>query len=146
MAIKRNLKSKSEEEFWKPLISDELAFRIMNIAGQTGISPPDVILKWVLQEEAWIGLMQSGKAQTATPPKTAADNSVRKKKGANDVPLDHKSPGYKKELVKRVKKLKKEGMTLKKIAETFNDEKVPTVSGTGKWYSSSVSGLLSTKA
>jgi hypothetical protein len=122
MAIKKNLKDQSEE-IWKPLISDELAFRIMNLAVQTGVSPPDIILKWVLQEEAWIGLMQSGKSQTAKQPKTTAvDNPVQK--------------------VKSAKMLKKEGMTHNKIAETFNGEKIPTVSGTGKWYASSINNLL----
>ena len=146
MAIKKNVKNRPEESYWKPLISDELAFRIMNLAGQTGVSPPDIILKWVLQEEAWIGLMQSGKSQTAKQPKTTAvDNPVQKGKSANGASLDHKSPGYRKELVKRAKMLKKEGMTHNKIAETFNGEKIPTVSGTGKWYASSINNLLNSK-
>ena len=37
------------------------------------------------------------------------------------------------------------GITLKKIAETFNDEKVSTVSGTGKWYASSINNLMKSK-
>ena len=146
MVIKKNLKDRPEESFWKPLISDELAFRIMNIAGQTGIAPPDIILKWVLQEETLIGLIQSGKGQTTTQPKTATDNPVPKEKGVkNASSLDHKSLGYRKELVKRAKMLKKKGTTQNKIAEIFNDEKIPTVSGAGKWYSSSIANLLKSK-
>ena len=38
-----------------------------------------------------------------------------------------------------------EGMTLNKIAKTFNEERVPTVSGAGKWYYSSVANLLNAK-
>ena len=57
----------------------------------------------------------------------------------------YQSPGYRKELVKRAKMLKKEGMTHNKIAKTFNDEKVPTVSGTGKWYANSIANLLKSK-
>jgi hypothetical protein len=45
-------------------------------------------------------------------------------------------------LAKRVKKLKKEGKTLVKIAEIFNEENLPTISGKGKWYSSSITWLL----
>ena len=145
MAIKKNKKDRPEKESWKPLISAELLFRIMNIVGQTGISPPDLILKWVLQEESWIGLIQSGKGQTTTQSKTALNNPVQKEKDAKDVPLDHKSTGYRKELVKKAEMLKKKGMTHNKIAKSFNDEKIPTVSGTGKWYASSVNNLLKSK-
>jgi hypothetical protein len=45
-----------------------------------------------------------------------------------------------------VKNLKKEGMTLVKIAEIFNEENVQTVSGKGKWYSSSITNLLNSNA
>jgi hypothetical protein len=48
-------------------------------------------------------------------------------------------------LKRNAKKLKKEGMSQQKIAETFNEEKVATVSGTGKWYSSSINTLLNLK-
>ena len=81
MALKRNVKERSETGLAKPLISDELAFRIMNLAGQTGISPPDLILKWVLQEESWIGAMQSGKSNATKPPKAAAGSPLQKKEG-----------------------------------------------------------------
>ena len=145
MAIKKNKKDRPEKEHWKPLISDELLFRIMNIAGQTGVSPPDIILKWVLQEESWIGLIQNGQGQTTTQPVTAVNNTVQKEKAAKDEPLDHKSPGYRKELMKKAETLKKKGMAYKKIAETFNDEKTPTLSGTGKWYASSINNLLKSK-
>ena len=145
MVRKKNVKDRPEESFWKPLISDELLFRIMNIAGQTGISPPDLFLKWVLQEESWIGLIQSGKGQTTTQSKATVDNPVQKMKRAKDVSIDHKSPGYRKELAKKAVNLKKKGMTHNKIAETFNDEKIPTVSGTGKWYASSINNLLNSK-
>ena len=145
MVLKKNLKDRPEESFWKPVISADLLFRIKNIVEQTGISSPDLIMKWVFQEESWIGLMRSGKSNTTKPLMAAANSPIQKKKGANDVSLDHKSPGYRKELAKRAKMLKKEGMAHNKIAQTFNDEKIPTVSGTGKWYASSVSNLLKPK-
>jgi hypothetical protein len=117
----------------------------MNIAGQTGVSPPDLFLKWVLQEESWIGLIQSGNGQTTTQSKAAVNDTVQEKKDAKGVSLDHKSPGYRKELVKKAKTLKKKGMTHNKIAKVFNDEKMPTVSGTGKWYAGSIDNLLKSK-
>ena len=145
MVRKKNVKDRPEKELWKPLISDELLSRIMNIAGQTGVSPPDLIQKWVLQEESWIGLIQSGNGQTTTQSKAAVNDTVQEKKDAKDVSLDHKSPGYRKELVKKAKTLKKKGMTHNKIAKVFNDEKMPTVSGTGKWYAGSIDNLLKSK-
>ena len=150
MVLKKNVKDRSEKSFWKPVFSKDMVFRIMKIVEQTGLSPTDLVQKWILQEESMIGLMQSRKDQTIKQPKMAADTPVKKtvtvrKKGAKDVSLDHKNPGYRKELVSKVKKLKKAGMTFKKIAETFNDEKVATISGTGKWYASSINILLNPK-
>ena len=145
MVLKKNLKERPEESYWKPVISEELLLRIKNIVEQTGISPPNLIIKWVLQEESWIGLMQSSKSKATTSSKATADSSVQKKKAMKDVSLDHKSPGYRNELVKKAKMLKKEGMAHNKIAQTFNDEKIPTVSGTGKWYASSIANLLNSK-
>ena len=59
--------------------------------------------------------------------------------------IDPNSPNYRKILIKRAKKLKKKGITLAKIAEIFNEENLQTVSGKGKWYSSSIINLLSSK-
>ena len=145
MVLKKKVKDRPEESYWKPVFSAELLNRIRNIAEQTGISPPDLFLKWVLQEESLIGLIKSGKGQSTKPSKTAKDSPMQKEKGAKIISLDHKSTGFRIELMKRVKKLKKEGLTLKKIAETFNGEKVPTVSGTGKWYASSINNLVNSK-
>ena len=64
---------------------------------------------------------------------------------SKDISLDHKSPGYRKEILKMAGTLKKKGMTHNKIAKTFNDGKIPTVSGTGKWYASSIANLLHSK-
>jgi hypothetical protein len=144
MALKKNTKERSEESYWKPVFTADMVNRIRDIMIQTGLSPTDLFLKWILQEESLIGLLQSGKGQTAKQPKAAMDIPAQKEKDTKAVTqtLDHKTSGYRKELVKKAEKLRKKGMTHKKIAETFNDEKVPTVSGTGKWYSSSINILL----
>ena len=138
---KKKTEDLPEESYWKPVFSAELVSRIMKIVGQTGLSPTDLVLKWVLQEESHIGLVLANSTQTTMRSKTATEQD----KDAEDVSLDPGSPDYRKELVNRAKKLKKSGMTLKKIADTFNDEGVLTVSGTGKWYASSVANLLSSK-
>jgi hypothetical protein len=149
MPLRKKVKDQTEET-WKSLISDDLLNRIRNIVEQTGTPPPDLFLKWILQEEAFIGLMQRNKGQIAEQTETRQDVVPQKtpaasKKYAAGASLNPSSPNYRKTLVKRARNLKKEGMTLKKIAETFNDEKVLTFSGTGKWYASSINNLLKSK-
>jgi len=169
MALKKKVKDRPEKEFWKPLISDELLFRIMNIVSETGISPPDLFQKWVLQEETQIGFMQRNKGQMARQYKASPDVTEQKPEAQDKstkvvrvkvlsdpenanpeivrvkVLPEPGSPDYRKSIVKHAKKFKKEGMTLNRIAKTFNEEKVATVSGTGKWYSSSIANLLNSK-
>ena len=153
MALKKNVKERPETSLAKPLISDELAFRIMNLAGQTGVSPPDLILKWVLQEETQIGFMQRNKGQMTKQAKASPDvtelKPVAQDKSTKIVRVnvlpDPGSPDYRKSIVRHVKRFKEEGMTFKKIADTFNQQNVSTVSETGKWYASSIANLLNSK-
>ena len=51
----------------------------------------------------------------------------------------------KKMLISQVLSLRKAGKTYKQIAELFNEEKAPTVSGRGKWSPSMVINLLGNK-
>ena len=150
MALKRNVKDQSEDSFWKPMFSKELLFRLKNIVEQTGLSPSNLAHKWILQEETLIGLMQRSKEPMTEQAETRPDtdpqkNTAAQKKRADTILPDPGKPSYRKTLIKKAQKLKKGGMTLKKIAETFNEEKVLTVSGTGKWYSSSIAILLNSK-
>jgi DNA invertase Pin-like site-specific DNA recombinase len=45
-------------------------------------------------------------------------------------------------IVERVHRLKSSGMTLAAIAQVFNNERVPTGSGSGRWYAASVARVL----
>ena len=132
-----------------PFDSD-LALRIGKISEQTKLSLPDLVQKWVLQEESLIGLMRYGKEQM--PAQTDGEYPSTDQRQATDVQEEDEtaedgpgSPNYRKMLFKRAKKLRKEGITLRGIAETFNEEKLPTVSGTGKWYTSSITWLMNSK-
>ena len=127
--------------FLQPLVNDELLFMIKNIAKQTGISPPDLFLKWVLQEEFFIGVVLNNGKKRRQKSAEAYPN-VSESAEAEIVPPAPGNPEYRKKLVTRIKKLKKDGMKPNKIAKTFNEEKVPTVSGKGKWYASSIHNLL----
>ena len=150
MALRKKVKDQAKTALLEIPSNSDLPLRVEKISEQTGLSPLNLFLKWVLQEEFLIGLMQRNKEQLAEQPEPSPNVATRKnratqRKRAEAVPSDPGSLDYRETLVKKAKQLKKEGMTLKKIAETFNDEKISTVSWTGKWYASSVNNLLNAK-
>ncbi|MDR1623098.1 MAG: recombinase family protein [Synergistaceae bacterium] len=123
-------------------VDSDLPGRLQSISEQTGLSSHDLLQKWILQEESWIRVIQRGKE--------AADGQAKRMETSPDTSdlapqteeADADNSDYRKTLVDRVRKLKKEGVTLTKIAEIFNEENLTTVSGKGKWYSSSIAWLL----
>ena len=146
MARKKAVKQASEKITLEVPVGSDLPSRLGKISKQSGLSHTDLIQKWILQEEFLIGLAKYGKEYVAAKAKKSRRAARRQipdfEEQEETVTVEHGSPNYRKMLAQRAKKLKKEGMTLKKIAETFNEGKVATVSGTGKWYTSSVSWLL----
>ena len=151
LALKKDAKSPVKMIPILEVQSDsELPAKLETISEQTGLSPLSLLQKWMLQEETLIGIIQRTKEPKAEQTETRSNaespqNTDDQRKNPEAIPPDPSSPNYRKMLIKRVQKLKKEGMTLNKIAKTFNDEKVLTVSGTGKWYSSSIANLLQSK-
>ena len=141
MAIKKKMKDQPKTILMEVPPGSDLLNRLEKISEQTGVSFLNLLQKWILQEESLIGVIQRSKEPV---PKRAEAHPTVSKNATTDQPGLGK-PEYRKMLVKKAMKLKKEGVTLKKIAETFNDEKIPTVSGTGKWYSSSINNLLNLK-
>jgi hypothetical protein len=150
MAFKKEAKKRLKTiPFMEEPESSDLPGRLQKISEQTGLSSHDLLQKWILQEESLIGLMRRGKAQTAeqaeiyhdTAPQQSSD--VQEREDAAEAGPD--SPNYRKMLIRKAEKLKKAGATLVKIADIFNEEKLPTVSGKGKWYSSSITVLLQSK-
>ena len=128
----------------------DLPLRLEKISEQTGLTFLELLQNWILQEESLINTIQQNDVpipkQTETHPNIPDQkNPVAKRERPKTVPPEASSLRYRTMLVKRAKRLKKAGMTLKKIAETFNDEKMPTVSGAGKWYASSIANLLKSK-
>jgi hypothetical protein len=150
MALRKNLKSQIKTITFQVPIDSDLPARIENISEQTGLETLALFQKWVLQEESLIGLMRHSGDQTTVQAETRSDAD---RKQAPDVQEQketakinpHDKPNYRKTLVKRIKKLQKEGMTFNRIAETFNNENLPTVSGTGKWHASSLIRFLNAK-
>ena len=142
MAVRKNLKDQPKTVLLEVQSNSDLPLRLEKISEQTGLSSLSLLQKWILQEESLIGVIQRSKEPASN--RAEAHPSVSKSEDTV-VPYDPSNPNYRKILVKKAMKLKKDGMTLKKITETFNDEKVPTVSGAGKWYSSSINNLLNSK-
>jgi hypothetical protein len=153
MARRKNADSKSQAVLIDIQEAGDLTLRLEKVAEQTGLSPMNLLQKWILQEETLIGLMQqhnknqiTSQAQTkvgATPQQKPATKRAKK----DVAPLDPNDPNYiRKALIERVMELKNDGMAYTKIAQALNDEKAPTLSGTGKWYASSVTNLLKSKA
>ena len=126
-----------------------LQARIEKISERTGLSTHDLFQKWILQEETLIGIIRNNKSMEEKAETSRDDKPQRKpvarRKSTESVLTDTSSLNYRKTLIKMAMKYKKDGMTLKKIAETFNEEKVLTVSGAGKWYSSSIANLMKAK-
>ena len=141
VAIRKNMKDQPKIILLEVSSDSDLPLRLKKISEQTGLSSLNLLQKWILQEESLIGIIQRSKAHT--PKRAEAQPNVSK--SAEAVQLGSSKTEYRKILIKRALKLKKEGMTLKKIAETFNIEKLSTVSGAGKWYSSSINNLLHSK-
>ena len=144
MARRKIVKKEGNSITLDVLIDADLLLRLAKISKQTGLAHKNLIQKWVLQEETLIGITQKARLAEISP--KAARRVSQKTSGVKgqekNASAGAKRLAYKSALAKRVKKLKKEGMTLKKIVETFNEEKVPTVSGAGKWHTSSITWLL----
>ena len=148
MARRKDVNSQDNTAMREISIDGGLLSRIEKISKQTGLDTSNLFQKWVLQEESLIGLIRRGKdqaaAQTEIPPDVfpRQNPDVRKRKKEKLTETGSAGSDYRKTLVKRAAKLRKEGMTLVKIAEVFNEEKLATLSGKGKWYSSSIIWLL----
>ncbi|MDR1731533.1 MAG: recombinase family protein [Synergistaceae bacterium] len=124
---------------------EELTARIQRLSERTSLSAHDLLVKWLLQEETLLSVIRGTEG-----------NMLRFIAGRTDDPnsdfdwipeelMDadaYKDPEYRKKILKNIKKFRKEGKTFTQIAAFFNTNGVPTLSGAGQWYPSSVSQLL----
>jgi hypothetical protein len=154
MALRKNVKSQGSTVTQEISIDGGLLSRIEKISEQTGLNTSNLLQKWILQEESLIGLMRNGEGQTTEKGELRPDASLQQNSDAPDVQEQEKeepaeagpaSPKYRKTLLKRALKLKEKGTALVKIAEIFNEEKLTTISGKGKWHGSSITLLLNSK-
>jgi hypothetical protein len=153
------MKIKNHIEIVSPLeipFSD-LSARLQKISEQTGLSSHNLLQKWILQEESLIGLMQHGQRGQEQKGHTAEQEKALPEVSQQPVPASrrreetqeagsHGGANYRKTLIERAMKLKKEGMTLAQIAEVFNDENIQTLSGKGKWNAGPLARFLNAKS
>jgi hypothetical protein len=136
-----------------PLESRLLADRLQKISKATGLSDQELLQKWVIQEESNLHALQhyvgeklgqsndqSGEPQRVQKPrkKTSQLQETPESTGSDE------AADYRQTLLQRIQRMRQQGMTINQIASQFNEEGVATVSGTGKWYYSSISHILAT--
>jgi DNA-binding transcriptional MerR regulator len=135
--------------------SSDLPERIQDVSERTGLSYSKLLQKWLTQEENVVGskrreddllkwtrnienqLNDLQRRMLELQGKPAGDEDPESERHDNQV--------YRQALLERIKSLRDEGTTLKKIAEQFNSEGVSTLTGTGQWYASSISHILKTR-
>jgi hypothetical protein len=131
--------------------------RMEKISGLTGLSDYELLQKWIVQEESVLNAsryyaetMQAKLQQNFTEQlrsvlhefqKTGKPKATKETKAAKETKPE-KSEDYRQTLLERIQNMRDEGTSFVKIADQFNQEGVPTVSGIGKWYASSVFHLF----
>jgi hypothetical protein len=154
---KEDITHTSDFEMRIPLGSD-LAHRLRKISEMTGLSDHELLQKWIVQEESNLHVLQHyaegiqlklkhDLAGCLDGPPQRNQNDQQESLETNEE-LEEGSDqkqDYRQLLLQRIQDMRQQGITLSKIATQFNEEEVPTISGTGKWYSSSISQLLATQ-
>ena len=102
MVLKKNTKNLAKMTSPQKIqLNSDLLARLEKISEQTGLSPIDLLQKWVFQEETQIGFMQRNKGQmtkTKVSPGVAVQKDVAQDKRTKVVQPDPNSPNYRKAL------------------------------------------------
>jgi hypothetical protein len=139
---------KKQEEIRIPMNSG-LAARLQKVSEATGLSDCELLEKWLTQEESNLYALQRFVESQLRLKHDSTDtlsnvSCPSQDQEESEEPIGS-DPGqdYRQTLLQRIQDMREEGMTYSKIAAQFNEEGVATVSGTGKWYPSTISQLLS---
>jgi hypothetical protein len=119
--------------------------RLMKIIEHTSLSYRGLLEKWLHQEEASIEAARLAGEEIlrrAEERVAALEKKVLRLEGKTVREEGPEKTRDRKMLVSQALSLRKAGKTYKQIAELFNEEKAPTVSGRGKWSPSMVIHLL----
>jgi hypothetical protein len=150
MALRKNSKKQSTTPLPEFSFDEELSFRIQKISEQTGLSYLDLFRKWLFQEECSVAIIRSYEESILAEVEekfekrfnTLQKNLHKELKTKSMDTTEAVNAIDREKLPQEIKRLKEAGMTYVQIAEHFNNEKIPTSSGTGKWHAASISRLL----
>jgi hypothetical protein len=129
---KQEIKETRKHEATVPLadlkISAELCEQLKRTLEETGLTVDDLVEICLQQINLIVKRTKETTPSLPKPDETSKSDSDRLE--------------YREVLVEKAEKLKNEGMSLVRIADIFNEEKLSTLSGNGKWYPSSIGMLL----
>ncbi|MDR1873458.1 MAG: recombinase family protein [Synergistaceae bacterium] len=141
-------------------IPQDLQDRLQNISERTQLSYQELLQKWLTQEENLADFQRSDDEdfnEGLLKWKEDVDarlgdlqrqvSALWPSAAVGDVPAPKENASgrntYRRTILRKIRSLRRKGMTFTDIARQFNEEGVATLSGTGKWYSGTISQILS---
>jgi hypothetical protein len=122
--------------------------RLLKVMRYTNLSFRGLLEKWLHQEEASIEAAKLAQEEILKRVETRVEILEKQVLRLEGKRLRLEGPGraaYRRSLVFQVLSMRKAGKTYQQIADLFNGEGTHTLSGRGKWSTTSVMNLLDTK-
>jgi hypothetical protein len=122
--------------------------RIIKVIQYTNLSYRGLLEKWLHQEEASIEAAKRAEEEISKRVEERIEllqKQILRLEGKAVRTEEPSKAEYRKMLIRQVLALRKAGKTYKQVAELFNEEGTPTISGRGKWSPTSVMLLLDAK-
>jgi hypothetical protein len=122
--------------------------RLVKVIQYTSLSFRGLLEKWLHQEEASIEAANRVEEEILKHLETRIDileKKVLRLEGKDMRWEDPSKAQYKRMLVSQILSFRKAGKTYKQIADLFNEEGTRTLSGRGKWSTTSIMNLLYAK-
>jgi hypothetical protein len=119
--------------------------RLIKVIQYTSLSFRGLLEKWLHQEEASIEAAKLAKEEILRQVETRIDileKKVLRLEGKRVRWDDRDKTEFKRMLVSEILSFRKAGKTFKQIADLFNEERTPTLSGRGEWSTASVMRLF----
>lgn len=140
--------TRASDTVLKISLDSTLLDKLQKISEATGLSNQELFQKWITQEESILRVLEYYVGQQNKAPQPAGQPQRKPSpvhEELEESTESDKAQGYRETLLQKILALKKQGMPLTKIAAEFNEEGIATISGSGKWYCSTISYILSTK-
>jgi hypothetical protein len=122
--------------------------RLIKVIQYTSLSFRGLLEKWLHEEEASVEAAKLAKEEILRQVETRIDileKKVLRLEGRRVRWDDRDKTEFKRMLVSEILSFRKAGKTYKQIADLFNEERTPTLSGRGKWSTALVQHLFYSK-